>query len=55
MAKQYEVLKPFSLPFFRPVEIGELVTLDPDIVAEYKLGKSVKEVKEAPISESTPE
>jgi|GEM_PF-6606425 len=47
MAKQYEVLKPFLLPFFRPVEIGELVTLDPDHIIEYQLQESAKEVEGA--------
>jgi hypothetical protein len=45
MQKQYKVLKPFSLPFFRPVEIGEIVTLDSGHIALYDLAKSVKEIK----------
>ena len=42
--KQYEVLKPFHLEFFRPVVEGELVTLDPNHIPLYDLADSVREV-----------
>ena len=55
--KQYEVLKPFYLEFFRPVVEGELVTLDPNHIEQYDLTDKVKEIEsdfESESSESKP-
>ena len=48
--KQYEVLKPFYLEFFRPVVEGELVTLDPNHIVQYDLTDKVKEINSDPKS-----
>lgn len=47
MKQQYRVLKPFTLEWFRPVVVGELITLNPDDAIAYNLIDYLEEVKPA--------
>jgi hypothetical protein len=44
MKVQYKVLEPFALEWFRPVVVGELITLNPDDVIAYDLIDHLEEV-----------
>lgn len=45
MKQQYKVTKPFELIGFRPVVVGELITLNPDDAIAYNLIDSLEIVK----------
>ena len=45
MKQQYKVTKPFELAGFRPVAVGELITLHPDDAIAYNLLDSLEIVK----------
>jgi hypothetical protein len=45
MKQQYKALKSFELPWFRPVAVGELITMHPDDAIAYDLLESLEEVK----------
>lgn len=45
MKQQYKVVKPFALEHFRPVAVGELITMHPDDAIAYDLLDSLEEVK----------
>jgi hypothetical protein len=45
MKIQYKVLKPFNLEGFRPVAVGELITMHPDDAIAYDLLDHLEEVK----------
>jgi hypothetical protein len=45
MKQQYKVVKPFELQGFRPVAVGELISMHPDDAIAYDLLDSLEIVK----------